>query len=495
MWSVPASSVFSKRHPACTGASAPVPEAHSDTHSGASRALTVIFCVVFLTYAACFLYFFVDDEAIPLVYARNLLRGRGLAYTVLEGRVEGYSDFLNVLWSTVLLATTRRLGLGPLAPLLAGKAISLAAGAGIIACTAGVLARLNLGTAARVSALTFLCLAGPLAVWSASSLETAVFALAVIVLAIAVWDERVTPAVLISIFIVLERIDAPVYIAAVLIAGAIARPRRWKPVAVTQPGRHHARRVSRVAVPLLGSLISPPMATKVLFRVALPSGAMVKIEELAYFQALFAVYGWPTLALLAAAVVAIRHPAGRMALAVVLILGVYVESVDDWMFGWRFAVALLPFVAIVIAIAVDRLPGSMAVAASVCVCLWSGATAFGFLRVYQVTEKRPIFWLSPRGGEAAWLGRYYELVTAVGRLVHPGDRIAFNQAGIVPYLLDVENIDDLGICSAFIAKLPTTDVYYTAVGRYSPVTNTPILRTAHAYLLHHDVRFLITPAI
>jgi hypothetical protein len=77
--------------------------------------------------------------------------------------------------------------------------------------------------------------------------------------------------------------------------------------------------------------------------------------------------------------------------------------------------------------------------------------------------------------------------------VRPGDRISFNQAGLLPYVQDVENVDDLGICSDFVAKLPTTDVYYTTVGRYSPVTNAPVIRTAHAYLLYRDVRFLIAP--
>src|SRR3954471_11164882 len=103
--------------------------------------LSVSAAVVFCLYASLFLCFFVDDEAIPLVYARNLLRGRGLVYTVLEGRVEGYSDFLHVLWSAVLLWIARVLGLSPLAPLLAGKAVSLAAGAGIIAVIARFLAR------------------------------------------------------------------------------------------------------------------------------------------------------------------------------------------------------------------------------------------------------------------------------------------------------------------------------------------------------------------
>ena len=75
-----------------------------------ARALTAAACVLFLAYAGCFLYFFVDDEAIPLVYAHNLLRGRGTSSTrSLEGRVEGYSDFLHVLWSTVLLTIVRGL--------------------------------------------------------------------------------------------------------------------------------------------------------------------------------------------------------------------------------------------------------------------------------------------------------------------------------------------------------------------------------------------------
>src|SRR3954468_10115107 len=102
----------------------------------------------FVSYASLFLCFFVDDEAIPLVYARNLLRGRGLVYTVLEGRVEGYSDFLHVLWSAVLLAITRAAGLAPIAPLIAGKAVSLAAGVALVVLVARALARLGATPAA-----------------------------------------------------------------------------------------------------------------------------------------------------------------------------------------------------------------------------------------------------------------------------------------------------------------------------------------------------------
>src|SRR5207248_1315969 len=115
--------------------------------SGSSRsrrgfvALTAAACLVFAGYAGCFLYFFVDDEAIPLVYARNLLRGRGLIYTVLEGRSEGYSDFLHVVWSALLLYVTRTFHLSRVTPLLIGKVIGIAAGAGVIVVTARILWR------------------------------------------------------------------------------------------------------------------------------------------------------------------------------------------------------------------------------------------------------------------------------------------------------------------------------------------------------------------
>ena len=112
-------------------------------------------CLVFAAYAGSFLYFFVDDEAIPLVYARNLLRGRGLIYTALEGRGEGYSDFLHVLWSTVVLFIATGLNQSHLAPLLVGKAVSVAAGAGTIVVVAYWLRRTGATTPGVAAALGF----------------------------------------------------------------------------------------------------------------------------------------------------------------------------------------------------------------------------------------------------------------------------------------------------------------------------------------------------
>src|SRR5437868_2564788 len=41
--------------------------------------------VVFVIHALNYLYFFVDDEGIPFVFARHLLQGKGLVYNSFEG--------------------------------------------------------------------------------------------------------------------------------------------------------------------------------------------------------------------------------------------------------------------------------------------------------------------------------------------------------------------------------------------------------------------------
>jgi hypothetical protein len=189
---------------------------------------------------------------------------------------------------------------------------------------------------------------------------------------------------------------------------------------------------------------------------------------------------------------ALRAPAGRMGTITLLLLGIYVGVVEDWMFGWRFVVPLLPFAAIIIGLAVSRAPRTAAWGVAALIVLWSGIAAHRFGSAYVNGEQRPLFWSQMHGGERAWLAPYYDLFVATRALIPPGSRIAYNQAGLLPYLLDAENIDDLGICSRFVAGMPTTDGYFTTVGRYSPLTNQPVLRTAHAYIVYQDVEFLIS---
>ena len=451
--------------------------------------------MLFAAYAASFLYFFVDDEAIPLVYARNLLRGRGFVYTVLEGRVEGYSDFLHVLWSTLLLAGTNALGLPLLAPLLIGKAVSFAAAIVLIVVVARLLGREGVPLHGLTAAEGFLALSGPLAVWACSSLEEATFALAVTTFFGALVTGARRAALVLGVATLLLRIDGGVYLFALALAVAVAVPQRRREVWSV------ARGIAVAAVLYnawrywyFHAWLSAPLAAKVLYRLTGAAHAIVKAPDVPYLLAFAHVYGLAGIAVLAAALAgAWRIPVGRACAIALLVLGVYVQIVGDWMFGWRFVVPLLPMAAVAIGLSVSRLPRSAGWCAAAVLLLWSGIAARRFDAAYVQSERKPIFWSAPRAGEAVWLGRYHELIASSRRLMHAGDRIAYNQAGVLPYLLDLENIDDLGICSRFIAGLPTTDVYYTGVGRYSPLTNLPVIRTAHAYLLYQDVQFLVAP--
>ncbi len=73
----------------------------------------------------------------------------------------------------------------------------------------------------------------------------------------------------------------------------------------------------------------------------------------------------------------------------------------------------------------------------------------------------------------------------------PDTLTAYNQSGFLPFALDLNNVDDLGICSRFYAELPVTDVFFTEVGKYAPLSAKRSLRAADAYLLYLDVRYVI----
>ena len=121
---------------------------------------------LFLVHAANYLYFFVDDEAIPYVYAQNLLHGKGLSYNTLEGKVEGYSDFLHVGLSTLILALTDAAHLPKISVFFVGKALSVLCGLAVVLMIWSILRRARTELSGAVTGLGALVLAGPLALWS-----------------------------------------------------------------------------------------------------------------------------------------------------------------------------------------------------------------------------------------------------------------------------------------------------------------------------------------
>src|SRR5205085_7376559 len=211
----------------------------------------------------------------------------------------------------------------------------IAAGAGVIVVTARVLWRDGVRLPGIAAGVAFLTLAGPLAVWSCSSLETVPFALLTIGFLGALLAGARRLAIALGIAAVLLRIDGVVYVFALGLAVASAHARYRGNVrtvlafvAAAAVGFHGWRYL------YFGSLMSAPLAAKVWYHLAGPRHAMLKPPDVPYLVAFLRLYAFPAAGVLAAAaIVARRSPAARAAVVALIVLGVYVQFVGYWMFG------------------------------------------------------------------------------------------------------------------------------------------------------------------
>ena len=458
--------------------------------------------LVFLLYALNFLYFFVDDEGIPFVYAQNLLGGHGLVYDPFDGPVEGYSDFLHVGLATTILAIVKAFDWPKLAVFAIGKGISLSAATALIWVTFRNMRTIGgIGTTGGTTGLLFLALAGPLAVWSCSSLEPALFAFLVTLLMFALITRRDTLALVALVAMLLCRIDGFVYAGAILL-----------PTLILTAGDHRGRLVRMVILPALGvfaayqawriwyfgELLPMPLYTKVLHKL-LPADGIVEKENGSYGAAFFHLYGWVPAVVVAAVVWLCRKERVIVSLvATVAMMTVYAAIVGDWMFGFRFFVPALPLLALLLARLISEITarrlmmGRMLAAAAV---IWFAVVAYRFERHYEEVESQTSWLTSPSLDPGRFFQLYYPLLLQARTMMDPGDVTAFNQAGFLPFMLKLHNIDDLGICSKFYAKLPTTDVMFTDVGRYAPLTDKRAMRASDAYLLYREPEYVIVPTV
>lgn len=467
--------------------------------SGAAPALALLF----LLHATCYLYFFVDDEGITLVYARSLLDGLGLTYAPSEGPVEGYSNFLHVFVMAGLLGLVRVAGLGPAWAFVFGGLWALSCGIALVVLTWRVGERLGIPPTARAVAGVLLALAGPLAVWSNSSLETVPFALAFFAMIAATVPAVRRPRVVAAwaITVCLLRVDGPLYAAAWLLPRAVfgdAGERRRiaggvVPVVLAAGAAYTAWRVW-----YFGSPIPLPLQTKVAHKL-IPHAALVTWTDEAGYLLPFARHaGLPLLLGMAAVVPALSRRNGRrndqrqVACSLALMLAgllVYVGVVGDWMFGFRFMVALLAPLALLLGLGLADLerhrPTSARLAAAALV-LWAAGSAWRFQAHYRAVHGKPVFWAAPSLDPARLFGEYYEILEALAPRVRPGALVAYHEAGFVPFMLDVENIDMLGLTTRAVGRVPTRDAVFTDVGRYYPFTPEPAHHSVHAYLVHRQ---------
>jgi hypothetical protein len=174
-------------------------------------------------------------------------------------------------------------------------------------------------------------------------------------------------------------------------------------------------------------------------------------------------------------------------------MAAYAAVVSDWMFGFRLFTPILPIVAVLIALSVSvfsRPLPRIGWLASIAIILWCGACAHAFVQDYEDLQA-PSWWRRPSLESRRFFSGYSEVLEVAGQHIPPRTLVAYPQAGFVPFMLDLQNIDFLGLCTKFYAKLPSTDVYFTEVGRYFPLTASPSIRAPEAYLLYRDVPFVL----
>jgi hypothetical protein len=468
-----------------------------------SRIVLACTLAVFVVHALNYLYFFVDDEGIPLVFARHLLDGRGFVYNSFEGRAEGYSDFLHVFVSAFWLLISRQLSLSPLAPFFFGKALSFACGVGVVWITWRALGRdPAVTTPGRLTAAAFLALAPPLALWSCSSLEMAATTLLVAVLAVGSLEgggRRDGWAATAACALVLLRIDGIVYAVAILGPAWVAAPpprrreigrRLLFPLAITFAAYHAWRWW------YFGHLLSCPIATKILYKLQPTENVVTREPASSYGWSFVQMYGIaPAAATIAFVVWRTRRIRRAWPLvASASMLAAYAALVGDWMIGFRFFLPLLPVTSLLIALAVSSLaPPGRAWAVAAAAGVWFAVVAVTSAVDYERMPSHAGWWRAPSLSAARYFSRYLRVYEDLRRIVPPRSRIAYNQAGLVPYLLDADNVDDLGVCSCFVARMPTRDVIFTETGRYSPLTNATALRAANAYLLYRSPDVVVAP--
>lgn len=469
------------------------------------RWLYVVALTVFAAHAANYLYFFIDDEAIVLVYAQNLLAGHGLAYSPSEGRLEGYANFLHILVSAGWLAAVNLAGVSKLWVFAVGSAWSFIAAIGTILLAGRLMSALGTTTPGLIAGLGFLVLAGPFAAWAVTSLETVTVALLYLALITLLMTEpdrgRDRLAAATAVLLLLYRLDGFVYVGAAFAAAFVfggARRRRGLittiiPLTLATGVLYWAWRFW-----YFGDLLPMPFYAKIAFKLLPAGAAVIKVPETPYLMSFAALYWYlPLVALVTGWMGFTRDRRLWSIFATLVVCAAYVNTVGDWMFGFRFVVALLPLAAVLGAATITQLAARRRIAgAAACalMLLISAAAAVRLARTPDLDYSRSWYSEKPALTAGAYFGRYYPVAEALRPHVQPGDRIVYNQAGLVTFLLELDNLDTLGLCSRFYATLPTRDVIFTEVGRYTPLTNKPALRATEMYLLRHRPAYIVETA-
>lgn len=405
---------------------------------------------------AWLLRFVIDDAYISFRYAKNLAEGRGLIFNPGE-RVEGYTNYL---W-TLMIAAGLKVGLNPAT--LAHLLTLISTGVATLA-TIRIADLLGGRRPASIWGGVLLSTNAAFVSFGTSGLETmfqTALLAAVAWIVFAVWDRppraiEIAGVSVLAAAAFLTRLDSALVLGVLLVAWLWHRRAAGAPL--------------RELVTLAGGVAAVPIATAApwfawrfgFYDAVLPNTFYAKETDGftpmgAIFLGLFVVsYFWfgPALAILLKARVWTKEPGY---LAAGLIVGLWAAYVvyagGDWM-DWRFLVAVMPFMFLVAARAIEAIARPALRVAAVATCIAGSVlhgaaypSAFnvdGLSTVRLLTEQPPPNWVTE--GEA--LRKYFP-----GGLDQRDQvTIAVVAAGAIPYFSELPAIDMIGLTDAEVAR-------------------------------------------
>jgi len=425
-----------------------------------------------------------DDAFISFRYAEHLGSGRGLEWNP-GYRVEGYSNFLWI----VLLAIPRALGA---AVPEAARILAMAAVLATVALVALVVRRSGGQRAVHPVLLALsplpLCLSFPFQYWCAMRLETALFSfLLLLAPALFLWEEtrggagpRWTSA-LAYLALALVRPEGAVY--AVIPLGHLA---------ARAAGGEGLRAVARERAVWLG-IIAGGVLLFLLFRWAyfgalLPNTFHAKVQGdgvaggWRYLTRFCAERPYHLVLLLAPLLMGgLRGPAGTMLLGTALMSGLIAVLVGgDWMREFRLLVPATPLLAAALGVALHRALQGRGPAGRAAVMAGAALLVAGV----QLNMGTPGHeWAAALRGERRDLlinleGEMTRAAKEAGLWLRqnaaPGDLVAVNHAGALPFYSGLPTLDMVGLNDRHIARLPGS-----RHGKYDP-----------AYVLSRKPRFV-----
>ncbi len=418
-----------------------------------ARLLLLAAALLFVAHVLTWRTYLLDDAYISLRYARNLVEGHGLVFNPGEA-VEGYTNFLWVLAGAALLVPG-----GDAMALL--KVVSLLAALTLL-WTLGRLQRLG-GEPGALPAAVWLLPLPAFGYWSTTGMETMLFA-ALLTGAVTVGlaesrDGRWRGSVVLFLLLALTRPEGVLLFGlSTLVLAAVEHRRRggrrgWRRRAVDAAGLalgYGLYTAWRLAT--YGELLPNTYHAKVTGGAEQLTNGLLGLSQWALAQPVFAAALVAPIALLfsrrlrtAGAPAAVARPETLALAAISWGYVAYVVAVGgDFMPFFRFFLPILPLLAVLLAWLLPAVVGGGPrriawVAGLLLVQLAAGLASEEPVRAFVAHRTTVV---------GQQVGAYLK------NRLEPGDRIAVNTAGSLPYESGLPTIDMLGLTDAAIARHP-----------------------------------------